>query len=135
MIRVILLVARRSIKNRNETCLFKYRKRKTDSFYNQKVWLCRFTSYLEWPTMTLVNSLVLCLAHDDRRNACFKEKGVTFPKYTAIMEKSDKWNLEWPAAPLYLSWTSGRGKHSYNKCFHGGAKMSPFSRLKTLTDF
>ena len=32
MIKVIILVAWRSVKNRNETCLFKYRKRKTDSF-------------------------------------------------------------------------------------------------------
>ena len=33
----VILVARQSIKNRNETYLFKYRKRKTDSFYNPKM--------------------------------------------------------------------------------------------------
>ena len=100
---VILLVSRRSIKNRNEMCLFKYRKRKTDSFYNPKIWHWIFTSYLVWPTMWLMNSLVLCLAPDDRRNVWLKKKGVISPKYTALIKRrSDKWNLEWPAPALSL---------------------------------
>ena len=99
MIKIIFLVARWSIKNRNETCLVKYRKRKTDSFYNP------FTSYLEWPTMILANSLVLCLAPDDRRNV---EKGVSSTKYAAQIKRiSNKWNLEWPAS-LSLSLSLGR---------------------------
>ena len=61
MIKFILLVAQQLIKNCNEMCFFKYRKRTTLSFYNPNLCHWRFKSYFEWPTMTLVNSLVLCL--------------------------------------------------------------------------
>ena len=36
----------------------------------------------------------LCLAPDDRRNVWLKKKGFAFLKYTAIIKRSDKWNLE-----------------------------------------
>ena len=41
--KVIILVARRSIKNRNETCLFKFRKRKTDSFYKDSFYAIEYS--------------------------------------------------------------------------------------------
>ena len=56
--------------------------------------------------MSLGNSLVLCLAPDDR---LVKEKGVASPKYTKIIKgRSNKWNLEW-SAPLSLSHTHTHG--------------------------
>ena len=90
-------------------CIFKYRKRKTDVFYDPKVCHWSFTSYLERPTMILVNSLVLCQAPDDRRNVWLK-KGSFIPEIYHNHQKNIwQWNLKWPASlSLSLSLSLGR---------------------------
>ena len=81
-------------------CLFNYSKRKTYSFYNPKVCDWSFTSYSEWPTMIFVNSLVLCLAPDDRRNVWLKKRE-SHPLNIRSHQKI--WQMEFKMTYLSLS--------------------------------
>ena len=66
-------------------------KGKTDSFYNPKVCHWRFENYLEWPTMTFVNSLVFCLTPDDCQNIWLKKREL-HPQNILQSSKEDSTN-------------------------------------------